>query len=133
MLEQPGPACHFSPSVNREHRDITSSHRKDEAVCVRNGVTRGTLITLPGLKRKISHPADVLRVDTLALALRQAGHVLLLLRLVGVQRVLMGRRFQMHLPYIRDQLRIVHRDTVEHVVSGHVRVERLSPITERPL
>lgn len=80
-----------------------------------------------------SHPADVLRVDTFALALRQAGHVLLLRRLIGVQWVLMSRRFQMHLPYVRDQLRIVHRDAVEHVVPGHVRVERLSPVTERPL
>lgn len=96
-------------------------------------VTRGTLITLSSLKRKISHPADVLRIDTLALALRQCSHVLLHRRLIGVQRFLMSRRFQMHLPYVRDQLRIVHRDAVEHVVPGHVRVERLSSATERPL
>jgi len=49
-----------------------------------------------------AHPADVLGVDALALALRQHRHVLLLRRLRDVEVFLMSRGLQMHLSYVRD-------------------------------
>lgn len=80
-----------------------------------------------------AYPADVLDVDTLAFSLGEAGHVPLLRGLGGVRRVLLRRRLQLNLSDVRDQLRIVHRDAVQHVIPGHVGVERLPSAIKRSL
>lgn len=80
-----------------------------------------------------SYPAYVFHIHTLAFSLGQTRHVPLLRCLGGVRRILLRGGFQLNLSDIRDQFRIVHRDAVQHVISGHIGVERLPPAMKRSI
>lgn len=85
------------------------------------------------VKKVSSYPAYVLHVHTLAFSLGQTRHVPLLRCLGGVGRILLRGGFQLNFSDIRDQFRIVHRDAVQHVISGHIGVERLPPAMKRSI